>query len=77
MLILWQDIRYATRQRRMSPAFTITAVLTRGLGMGAAATIDAVVQDVLTAPLPYAAPSQLVGVHHCCAKNRRREVNND
>ena len=58
MQIVWQDVRYALRQLRRSPAFTLTAVLTLGLGLGAAATMYNVVHDVLTAPLPYAAPSQ-------------------
>jgi predicted permease len=62
MPILSQDLRYASRQLRRSPAFTLTAILTLGLGLGAAATMYNVVHDVLTAPLPYAAPQQLVGV---------------
>jgi len=55
-----RDLAYAGRTLRKNPAFTLTAVLTIGLGIGASTAIFSVVNAVLLQPLPYGTAERLM-----------------
>src|SRR5688572_3662522 len=58
------SFRHALRSLRRTPAFTLTAILTLVIGVGAVAAIFAVVNGVLLKPLPDGDPGRLVGTWH-------------
>ena len=59
---LRQDGAYALRSLARSPSFALMAIVTLALGIGANVTIFSVIEGVLLAPLPYAAPERIVWV---------------
>jgi predicted permease len=56
------DVRFALRQMRRAPGFTLTAVLTLALGIGANAIIYTLVDSILLRPLPYTQQDRIMRV---------------
>ena len=68
------DVRYALRSRARAPGFTVVAVLTLALGVGANTAIFSVVEAVLLRPLPFPNPERLTLIWGANSRTGRSEV---
>ena len=60
---MFQDLRYGLRMLRKNPGFTLVAVLSLGIGIGATTTVFSLANAVLFRPLPFKDSAELVGIH--------------
>jgi hypothetical protein len=60
MITLFQDLRYSARQLIKNPGFTLTALISLALGIGAATAVFSVIYAVLMNPYPYPAADRIV-----------------
>jgi macrolide transport system ATP-binding/permease protein len=80
MELLIQDLRYALRQLRKEPGFTLTVVITLALGIGVNTAIFTLVQGILLRSLPVNDPSRLYRIgdkNDCCYYNNYQNDNGD
>ena len=69
-----QDVRYGLRALRKSPAYSLVAIATLAIGIGAGTAVFSVVGAVLLRPLPFTAPDELVRIFETNPLRRGRGI---
>lgn len=67
-----RDLRYAVRAMRKTPGFSVFAILTLALGIGANATVFTIINTLLLHPLPAEDPSRLVALYGTESRNSKQ-----
>jgi putative ABC transport system permease protein len=75
MQTLWQDLRYGARMLLKKPGFTLIAIITLTLGIGANTAIFSVVNAALLRPLPYEEAERLVVLYETNPQLGRNDIN--
>jgi predicted permease len=70
------DTHYGARQLRRSPAFAVAALITLGLGIGAATAMYSMIRAVFVKPFPFANLEQLVFIEQCGISCKRASIGN-
>src|SRR5450432_2439512 len=72
--MLLSSLRLAVRSLARSPGFTLLAVITLGLGIGANTAMFSVINGILLKPLPYPDGAQLDRIYRATAQNREGNI---
>jgi predicted permease len=67
---LWRSLRFAVRSLARSPGFTLLAIITLGLGIGANTAMFSIINSLMLKPLPYPDSAQLDAIYRATPQNR-------